>query len=287
MLNYRINLIARITIVFLSTLLFLIGCNGQNNNNTLGQENIRAKQQSYGNSLPQDAPTYLVAVEAAYAPFAFRDEQGHVIGYDGDILGAIGEAEGFRVELMHQGWDGIFDTLTDKSRDIVASGVSLTDERLQTMDATKPVYKSQELFFVPTNSPFKSVSDLWGKKVASQVDTAMIKTLENKNITDRPNILKYPTLYLAFRAVMAGEADAVFGGESVLNHYINNLPEGYYPAGFKTLKYGDASDLNVFYVRKGRTDLLQKLNQGLEKIKANGEYAKINKKWFGKPDSFE
>ena len=34
-------------------------------------------------------------------------------------------------------------------------------------------------------------------------------------------------------------------------------------------------------VRKGNTELLNKLNEGLKKIIANGEYAKIYAKWFG------
>ncbi|MDD3024768.1 MAG: transporter substrate-binding domain-containing protein [Syntrophomonadaceae bacterium] len=34
-------------------------------------------------------------------------------------------------------------------------------------------------------------------------------------------------------------------------------------------------------VKKGNTEVLTKINSGLDKIKANGEYDTIYKKWFG------
>ncbi|MBF1750024.1 MAG: transporter substrate-binding domain-containing protein, partial [Veillonella sp.] len=43
----------------------------------------------------------------------------------------------------------------------------------------------------------------------------------------------------------------------------------------------DAAPLGIA-VKKGNTELLGKINDGLAKIKANGKYAEIYKKWFGK-----
>lgn len=272
-------------------LLSLMGCSDDraSTENDNADTTNAPSERVYGKDLPDNAPTYLVAVEAAYAPFAFRDDQGFVVGYDEDILAAIGEVQGFKVEFMHQGWDGIFDTLAADTRDIVASGISLTEERLEYMDATDPVFKSADAIYVSADSPYASTEDLHGKTISAQADTSMETRLRDLKITTDDNVKGYDTMYLAFRALLAGEVDAVYGTAGVLNYYTTNLPDGYYPPGLKLLEIKDDTNpgLTVFYVDKGDTALLTLLNEGLAKIRANGTYAEINQKWFGISDSLQ
>lgn len=275
-------------------MLTLSGCfdgeddaDSQSTNTSNTSNNIQS--QTYGQNLPDNAPVYLVAVEAAYAPFAFRDDQGFVIGYDEDLLAAIGEVQGFKVEFMHQGWDGIFDTLAAGTRDIVASGISLTEKRLEFMDATDPIFKSADVIYVSADSPYKSTEDLDGKTISAQANTSMESRLKGLKITSDDNVKGYETMYLAFRALLAGEVDGVYGTAGVMNYYATNVPDGYYPPGLRRLTIKDDGNpgLTVFYVDKGNTELLQLLNDGLAKIRANGTYAEINQKWFGISDSFK
>lgn len=281
------------TIQFFSMIVLSIslsGCFDKGDSNDSKTEVINNRTESngqkvYGANLPEDAPTYLVAVEAAYEPIAFRDENGVVIGFDRDLLGAIGEVEGFRIKLMHQSWNGIFSTLADGSRHIVGSGAGLRDDRLEYMDATDPLYRTREGIWVPKNTPYEELHDLKGRAISVQENTGLFKRLVALNITDEENVKGYPTTYLAMRALLAGEVDAFYGGHN--NTALRNLPPGEYPVGAKFIPNDARRGIVVYYVDKGNTALLNKLNRGLEKIRANGTYAEISLKWLGTKDTFD
>lgn len=97
-----------------------------------------AEQAASATAANKDMPTYLVATEASYAPFEFRDENGLIIGYDVDVLTAIGQDQGFKVQFINHAWEGIFDTLDNGERAIVAAGVLVNDERKQKYALSDP-----------------------------------------------------------------------------------------------------------------------------------------------------
>ena len=72
--------------------------------------------------------------------------------------------------------------------------------------------------------------------------------------------------------------DVVINDTPVNEYYVNNKGRGIAKV---TGEDYDAAPLGIA-VKKGNTELLDKINDGLAKIKANGKYAEIYKKWFGK-----
>ena len=54
-----------------------------------------------------NAETYKFGTEATFAPFEFTDDKSNVIGYDADIIRAIGEAEGFEVQIVNMPFDAL------------------------------------------------------------------------------------------------------------------------------------------------------------------------------------
>jgi hypothetical protein len=84
---------------------FALGCSNEEAPGTSDQDN-------------EEKPTYIVAFEATFPPFESKDEEtGEFIGFDIDLIRAIGEVEGFDVELMEMGFDGVdlgVDVETDK-----------------------------------------------------------------------------------------------------------------------------------------------------------------------------
>lgn len=258
--------------------IFLFSCSDeqQKNNSNSAKTTVETKANEPAKSTKNDWPTYLVAVEASYAPFAFRDEKGNVVGYDEDILQAIGKAEHFNIKVLHQSWDGIFDTLNDGSRDIVASGVQLTTERQEKYGVSHPIDISKDIALVKDDSTIYKPKDLTGKKVAIQGDTTLKDMLK-----DYPGIdfIEYPSSYLAYKAMLTGKADAVFDDGTVLKYYRKQSSQEH---KLRIIQFNDLPDsVGVFCVKKGNDKLINLLNEGLEKIKENGEYEKIRQKWFG------
>lgn len=237
-------------------------------------------------SLPADAPTYLVATIQSFPPFVMRNEVGTYEGFDVDVMDAIGVQQGFRVNFLPQPWATALPSLDTDERDIVATGVVITPERKEKYDFSDPYLDTGWLAIMkeqPGKAKLTSFNDIFSdpKTVfVTQADAAGVPELK-KHLADKPNTIKeVDSQYLEIKSVLAGEADVAFDIERVLQYYVVT-------AGDKGL-YGITDpaaqrDEFGFAVKKGRPDdLLKKINAGLAAIKADGTYQKIYEKWYGK-----
>ena len=255
--------------------LLLAACGSQNTQEAASQPSATAD-----NPAQKDWPTYLVATEASYAPFEFRDENGLIIGYDVDVLTAIGQDQGFKVQFINHAWDGIFDTLYTGERAIVAAGVLASDERKQQHTLSDPYATTPDLIvYMDKNLNLKSFEALKDVKTATQVNTTRIDNLI-KLKGGNADVVGMPTLYLALKELVAGNVQAVVGDAAVLRYYMQGEPS----IDFQSYEYNPGANIQevAFVMKKGNTELQSKVNTGLRNIRANGTYDKINEKWFGK-----
>lgn len=275
----KIRLFSALALLLMLTTCLMSGCSDKKE---VQVQNSTTTSQA-DNDINPDWPTYSVAVEPSYAPFAFRDANGNVIGFDEDILRAIGKIEQFNVKFVPTKWDGIFNHLDTGSRDIVASGTALTPERAKHWGYTDAISSDYSAFVFDEQSGIKTLDDLKGKTIAVQSDTALLTFLQNTYGKSLKKIIVTPTTYLAFEDMLRGKADVAYLDEPVIRYYIASMPDGYYDGKLKIIveKNDNLSSDGVFYVAKSNTKLRDKLNNGIRAIKKNGEFAKINKKWFG------
>lgn len=234
----------------------------------------------YGKNLPAGVPDYKMAVDPSAAPFTLKDEKGTLVGFDIDLIKAIGEKQGFSVTPLASSWNEIFQTLNNNSRDIVGSGVGIIPERLNVMDFSAPYIKSG-VSIAYKDPSITNLDSLKGKKIGVQVGASAIEELKKIGFNDE-NIVSFKTAYLAYQALITGKVDAIAEDESLLKYQKKNLSQLADTSTIKTLPLAGGASADVgFAIKKGRTDLTQKINKGLEQIKADGTYDKIYKKWFG------
>jgi polar amino acid transport system substrate-binding protein len=227
---------------------------------------------------PAPAKVYTVGTDAAYAPFESQNEKGEIVGFDIDVVKAIAAKAGIEVKFVNTPWEGIFNALGQGDRDLLVSAITITDERKQTMDFTAPYFDAAQLIAVKENSKVTKFADLKKLKVGVQTgttgDEAVSKLLGKTNA----NIKRFESTPLALKELESGGVDAVVADNGVVIHYVANNPGG----KFKTVsdkefvpeQYGIA-------VKKGNTELLEKLNKGLADIRADGTYDKIYAQYFG------
>lgn len=230
----------------------------------------------------QHHPLYTVGVDPTHVPYVIRDERGLPTGFDVDVLRAIGEREGFDLQFVPTEWETILDRLENGLLDIVVSGMSVTPERQERALLSDPVNHFQFSLLVNAASPYKSVEDLNGKKIAV-VQSAPIVGFLRQQLKDIDfDIVQYPTTFLVLRSIMNGEADAAFGHNFAMLYYMNTTPKDYYSGGFTSIPVPGAKQRpTVIAVRKNEQALHDKINDGLQKIKADGTFDAISKKWFG------
>jgi len=227
---------------------------------------------------PPPAKVVVVGTDAAYAPFESQNEKGEIVGLTIDLVNAVAEKAGIQVKFENTPWEGIFNALQQGDRDMLASSITITDERKQTMDFTNPYFDAYQLIAVKASSKVAKFDDLKKLKVGVQTgttgDEAVTKLLGKTSTA----IKRFESTPLALKELEAGGVDAVVADNGVVVNYVNNNPG----AKFKTVSdKAFAPEQYGFAVKKGNTELLEKLNKGLADIKADGTYDKMYAKYFG------
>ena len=90
--------------------------------------------------LQAETPKYIAAGNCAWPPMEFVDQDAKPIGYTIDYLNAVAKEAGFEVEFKNVGWDGIFAGIGAKRYDIIASSVTVTEERKKILDFSDPYF---------------------------------------------------------------------------------------------------------------------------------------------------
>lgn len=238
----------------------------------------------YVSPLPDDAPEFKVTTEANYPPYEFKNEAGKVVGFDIDLIRAIGEKQGFKVNIINDPWQELFTNLEQKKRDIVVAGLGYNEERERKYNISNPyAYSSTTIAYVSDEFSINSLDDLAGKKVGVLTDSTIAEFFSQPKFKIN-EVKEYNTLFLAIRAMLRNEIDAVINDSAVMSYTLKQLQEkNNFTSKFFEYDEGFSQDATVIYVvRKEDTELLEKLNQGIDAVVADGTYAKIAEKWLGK-----
>lgn len=218
--------------------------------------------------------TYTVATDSSFVPFEF-DEDGEHVGFDIDIVNGIAEEVGFDVNLKITNFDGIIPGLQTGAFDIAIAGITITEERKETVDFTSPYYKSGTRIGVPVdNTDINSMEDLEGKTVASRLGSAPLEYLQENVPT--ANALPFEQLDQMYLAVEGGTADALLYDAPNVEYYIATTGEGTLKAVgdlYEAQEYGIA-------ISKENGALVEAMNQALATMIDDGRYAETYEKWF-------
>jgi len=259
-----------LALFFLITFLFVVvGCGG-------------GQQPAPGPAPAPEKTKLTVASDTAYAPFEMQGGPGEptYIGFDMDLIRAIGEVLGKEVEIISMGFDGIIPALQSGSVDCAISAMTITEERAKVVNFSVPYYESGLITAVRAdNNDIKGFEDLAGKKIAVQIGTT--GALKAQEVPDA-KISTFNTIDLAFLELKKGAVDAVINDAPVTLYFIQQGNEDVKVVG--DLLSGEFYGIAV---PKGKEDLLNQINDALKTLKENGTFDRIYMDWFGQapPDT--
>lgn len=221
-----------------------------------------------------------VGCDAAFAPFTYTDDKGKLIGFDVDLIHAIGKAMGYEIDMRGYPFDGIIPTLITDNIDLIISGFTISEERAKRVDFTNPYYRSSLTILSKKSAgnKYDSVDKLKNAEICVQIGTTGALYLEQA--LTKPHLKQFnspPESYLEFQN---GGCDVVVNDRPVNDFFLAQNPKN----SKDIVSHEITSAQNEYYgiaVKKGNTELLKILNEGLKKVMANGEFAKISTKWFG------
>ncbi len=223
-----------------------------------------------------DLPVVRVGTNAEYQPFEFVDENGDIVGFDIDIINEIGARAGFTPEFVNTKWDGIFVALASGEFDLVASAVTITDERKETIDFSDPYFNAGQALAVQAgNEEITSPESLTaGVRVGVQLGTTGDIWLTDNTDADVQRFDENP---LAVQALASGDVDAVVADAPTLADILRQNPE----MNLKLVGEPFTEELYGIGIRKGQEDLQARINQALAAMREDGAYDAIYDKWFG------
>lgn len=228
-----------------------------------------------------DKTVYKVGTEPTFPPFDTTDDDQNIVGLDMDLIKAIGEEQGFDVEFQNLSFDGLIPALKAGNIDIVAAGMNKDDEdRQKEVDFSDSYYESK-LFVAVTedNNTIKGVDDLTpDMKIAAQTGTTgASKVQELKDAGKIKEAVILDGLDTCMMKLINGDVSAVINDKPVTEAYMKKQPD-------KIKMVGEALNAENygFAVQKGNSELLDKINKGLKKIKEDGTYDKLVDEWFNK-----
>ena len=120
----------------------------------------------------ENVQTYVIGTEPYFPPFEYADENSSstIIGFDVDLINAIAEDQGFKVQWKDLEFDALIPALQSGQVDIIASGMTITAEREEAVDFSEPyINAGLALAVAAGNEEIKSVDDLKGKVAAVQM----------------------------------------------------------------------------------------------------------------------
>lgn len=218
----------------------------------------------------------IAGVKADFPPFGYVDSAGKNLGFDVDVAHLFAKAlfgDENKVELVAVTSGNRIPFLQSGKIDIIIASVTITDERRKVVEFSDPYFMSGGLLLVPRNSPIQGVQNLAGKTVA--VIQGAIQDKDIEQLAPQATRLKFGKVSEAVLAVKGGRADA-FSQDDILVLTLAKENPDLKAVGkpFTPRPYGIA-------VRKGDVEFIKWVNGQLAKMKKDGTYDKLWKKYFG------
>ncbi len=216
----------------------------------------------------------IVGLEAGFPPYEYIGEGGEVVGIDIDISKKIAEKLGKELEVKDMDFDGALLAVQSGKVDMVASGVSVTEEREKQMDFSERYVDSTEVVVVNAENPTVDTPDWNGlndKIVAVQQGNIADIQVSNPENTKPKEIKRYTKFVQATEDLKNGKVDCIV---------MDQLPaEELVTANKGALKILEGEPLFVdeyaIAVQKGNKELLDQINTVIKELKESGELEKI------------
>ena len=221
------------------------------------------------------AETLLYATNPEYPPFESMDDNNQVIGYDVDLINAIGEKIGIEFQAEPMAFDAVVSSVQTNPNMIGLSGISITDERKLSVNFSDGYIDAGLVVVMKADAGFKTMDDLKGKLIGVQQGTT--SDFKAEEITGQENVMRYATFIDAMLSLQGNKVDAVIVDAPVGQAILASLSDA--SLAITDIDLGTA-DWYGIAVNKSNTELLEKINQALKELKEEGVLDQLAAKYF-------
>ena len=215
--------------------------------------------------------TLVMATNAEFEPWEYHDGDA-IVGIDVEIAQAIGEKLGMDVEIEDMAFDSIIPAVTSGKADFGAAGMTVTEDRLQSVDFTDTYADASQVIIVKEGSDITGSADLVGKKIGVQLGTT--GDLLSTDLVGDENVERYNKGFEAVQALLQDKIDAVVIDSAPAKAFVSQSE------GLVILDEALSQEEYAIAVKKGNTELLDKINAALAELKEDGTIDEIINKYI-------
>ena len=222
--------------------------------------------------------TLVMATNAEFPPYEYHDSSTtgpdgtDIVGIDAEIMGAIAEKMGCKLVIEDIAFDSIIPEVTSGKADVGAAGMTVTEDRKQSVDFSDTYASASQVVIVKEDSGIKSIVDLEGKTVGVQLGTTGdIYASDDEAIA---KVEEYAKGMEAVQALSQGKVDAVVIDSAPAEVFVSETE------GLTILDDTYADEDYAIAINKGNTELLNNVNAALAELKAEGKLDEIVAKYI-------
>lgn len=220
--------------------------------------------------------TVVVATDATWPPMEYVDQNKEIVGFDIDLLSLAAKEAGFEVEFRNTAWDGIFAGLANGEYDAIISSVTITEDRQKTMDFSIPYINAGQVLIVRQDTQDVTVlGDLVGKSVGAQLGTTGSFEIEK---VSGVKLKSYAELPLAIEDLVNKRIDGVVADTPIAADFV--LQNESYSGKLQIVGEPFTEELYGVAVKKGNSEILDKINEGLRKVLNSKKIEELKDTWL-------
>ena len=267
------NLMKKLTIVaIVATLgISLVACGKTTQNKS-------AETKEAGSTLDKDE--LVIGLDDTFVPMGFKDESGKLVGFDVELADAVAKKLNKKIKFQSIDWSMKETELNNGNIDLIWNGYSITDERKQKVEFSKPYLNNTQVIVTLADSNIKSKADLAGKKVGAQTgSTAVDAVAADGDIIksfNGGNLVTFEDNNAALMDLEAKRLDAIVVDEILARYYMKARGTEKY----KILDENFGKEQYGVGIRKGDTKFVEAFNKALDEVIADKTAGEISKKWF-------
>lgn len=214
--------------------------------------------------------TLVMGTNAEFPPYEYYEGQ-EVVGIDAEMAAAVAEKLGMELKIEDMAFDSLIPALSSGKVDIVAAGMTVTEDRLKNVNFSDSYATATQAIIVKEGSEIASADDLTGKKIGVQLGTTGdIYASDVEGAT----IEQYNKGMEAVMALSQDKLDAVI---------IDNEPAKVFVSEVEGLQILDEAFVTEEYaiaIAKDNDELVEKVNAALAELTADGTLQTIVDKYI-------
>ncbi|HOH46283.1 MAG TPA: transporter substrate-binding domain-containing protein [Candidatus Cloacimonadota bacterium] len=217
----------------------------------------------------------IIGGDISYPPYEYIDSKGRPSGYNVELSKIVAEELGMTPVFRLAKWNRIREDLDSGKIDLV-QGMAFSTARAQTVFFSNPHTRTWRAVFVRKNSKAQSIKDLMGARILLQEGDIAKEYFTNQEFSGE--LIELPNQDNALHLVNSGTGDAALVNYMLGMYLVQNQ-------NLTEVKALQGEVFPKFYCMASKDpELIERVNDVLERISSDGRLEELHAKWFGEYD---